>query len=422
MHLFHQGMLIDIHPYTYPFFFTVCNDTQHVQFGNHLCGISVMRSTRHIPLPVEQHIRNMMGGTEINCGYGPFGGNSRFTHNLSGPDPVRIGYLTRRIQILDDIIVFQQFSRFIGCHDNFPWGGVISDNIHRTVHDRSQCILFSRRSYQFSKTPVIYIGISQSHPQPVGKFHSQSPFHRLFNIVNGKVLKRRLRPLLCPRHRTGGKCIFSQIPHHFMKNGLWMFRKKITESDAFIVRAHFNIQTIIGTIFFGKIHGCLIIRLTNRTAFSIQRMPRLVDSRLIDHTIHLQIIHPTFYLIYFTGKRQFPSTVIQLKTGTGASDNLSASILHLIYYFIYRRRNFLLPEHDFMNSLRGRQFQFFRMTCIKRSRTGQRICYEYYFFHNDYFLISSTDESENSLNEKKNKIYRIKQFTAETFSISPCGE
>lgn len=45
-----------------------------------------------------------------------------------------------------------------------------------------------------------------------------------------------------------------------------------------------------------------------------------------------------------------------------------------------------------------------------------------YFFHNDYFLISSTDESENSLNEKKNKIYRIKQFTAETFSISPCGE
>ena len=160
MHLFHQGMLIDIHPYTYPFFFTVCNDTQHVQFGNHLCGISVMRSTRHIPLPVEQHIRNMMGGTEINCGYGPFGGNSRFTHNLSGPDPVRIGYLTRRIQILDDIIVFQQFSRFIGCHDNFPWGGVISDNIHRTVHDRSQCILFSRRSYQFSKTPVIYIGIS----------------------------------------------------------------------------------------------------------------------------------------------------------------------------------------------------------------------------------------------------------------------
>ena len=38
------------------------------------------------------------------------------------------------------------------------------------------------------------------------------------------------------------------------------------------------------------------------------------------------------------------------------------------------------------------------------------------------FYIGSTDESENSLNEKKNKIYRIKQLTAETFSISPCGE
>jgi hypothetical protein len=166
----------------------------------------------------------------------------------------------------------------------------------------------------------------------------------------------------------------------------------------------------------------LIKALTREFMEIHEKNARLVNSRLIDHTIHLQIIHPTFYLIYFTGKRQFPSTVIQLKTGTGVSDNLSASILYLIYYFIYRRRNFLLPEHDFMNSLRGRQFQFFRMTCIKRSRTGQRICYEYYFFHNDYFLISSTDESENSLNEKKNKIYRIKQFTAETFSISPCGE
>ena len=50
-----------------------------------------------------------MGSTEINCGYGSFGGNSRFTHNLAGPDPVRIGYLTRRIQVLDDVVVFQQF-------------------------------------------------------------------------------------------------------------------------------------------------------------------------------------------------------------------------------------------------------------------------------------------------------------------------
>ena len=32
----------------------------------------------------------------------------------------------------------------------------------------------------------------------------------------------------CSAHAIapGGKCIFSQIPHHFMKNGLWMFRKK----------------------------------------------------------------------------------------------------------------------------------------------------------------------------------------------------
>ena len=79
-----------------------------------------------------------------------------------------------------------------------------------------------------------------------------------------------------PSHR--GKMYIQSDPPPLYENGLWMFRKKITESDAFIVRAHFNIQTIIGTIFFGKIHGCLIIRLANRTTFSIQRMPRLVNS------------------------------------------------------------------------------------------------------------------------------------------------
>ena len=173
-----------------------------------------------------------------------------------------------------------------------------------------------------------------------------------------------------------------------MKNGLWMFRKKITESDAFIIRTYFYVQTIIRTILFRKVHGSCIISVMYRAALSIQRMPCLVNGRLINNTVHFQIVHPTICLINFTGKRQFPSTVIQLKTGTGVSDNLSASIFYLIYHLIHRRRNSLLPEHDFMNSLRGHQFQFFRMTCIKWNRTGQRTCYEYYFFHNDndYFL------------------------------------
>ena len=365
MHLFHQGMLIDIHPYTYPFFFPVCYDTRHVQFGNDLRGISVMRGTGHIPLPIKQHIGDMMGGTEINRGYGSFSSNGGLTHNLTRLYPIRIGYLTRRIQVLDDIVVFQQFPRLISRHDNFPWSSIISNNIHRAIHDRSQCILFSWRSYKLSQTPVIYIGISQSYPQPIGKFYGQGTFYRQFDVINGKALKRSLRPLLRPRHRTGGKRIFSQIPHHFMKNGLWMFRKKITESDAFIIRTYFYVQTIIRTILFRKVHGSCIISVMYRAALSIQRMPCLVNGRLINNTVHFQIVHPTICLINFTGKRQFPSTVIQLKTGTGVSDNLSASIFYLIYHLIYRRRNSLLPEHDFMNSLRGHQFQFFRMTCIK---------------------------------------------------------
>lgn len=39
----------------------------------------------------------MMGGIEINCGYGFFSGNSCFMYNFFGFDLVCIGYFIRRI-------------------------------------------------------------------------------------------------------------------------------------------------------------------------------------------------------------------------------------------------------------------------------------------------------------------------------------
>ena len=47
----------------------------------------------------------------------------------------RIDNLTCRIQILYDIIMFQQISRTVSRHDDFPRCGTIGHHIHRTIHD-----------------------------------------------------------------------------------------------------------------------------------------------------------------------------------------------------------------------------------------------------------------------------------------------
>ena len=65
-----------------------------------------MRGTRQIPLPIEQHIGDAVGGTEVNRGQSSFGSNGGLAHDGTRLHPLDgIGYLTRRIQVLHDVIV-----------------------------------------------------------------------------------------------------------------------------------------------------------------------------------------------------------------------------------------------------------------------------------------------------------------------------
>ena len=141
----------------------------------------------------------MMCCTEVDGSNSPFGGDSRFAHNLARFHPCgSIGNFARRIQILDDIIVFQQFTRFVGCHDYLPGSGIISHYIHRAIHYRSQCILFLCGGEVFGQTPVIYISICQCGPFTIREFQRKGTFYRMFDIINVQVLKESLCPLFGP--------------------------------------------------------------------------------------------------------------------------------------------------------------------------------------------------------------------------------
>lgn len=96
----------------------------------------------------------MMCCTEVDGSNSPFGGDSRFAHNLARFHPCgSIGNFARRIQILDDIIVFQQFTRFVGCHDYLPRSGIIGHHIYGAIHYRSQRVLLIGGDEVFGQAP-----------------------------------------------------------------------------------------------------------------------------------------------------------------------------------------------------------------------------------------------------------------------------
>ena len=282
--LLHQGMLVDVHPNANSLFFSVSYHTRHVQFVYYFGSVSVVRSTRQIPQPVEKHIRNVMFGTEVDCGNSPFGADGCLTHDSTRSHPFGgIGYLARRIQILDYIVMFQQLSRFLRSHYHFPRGGIIGHHIYRTVHYGSQRILFLRRSLILGKTPVVHIGIQQCSPQTAGQFQRQGALYGTFQFVDIQMLKESLRPLFRPGFRTGRQGIFRQIPHYLMEGGTRVFGEEIAESNTFIVSTHLYVKTIERAVFLGKMKCCRIITVAYFAAFTVKRFPCIIHCRCISH-------------------------------------------------------------------------------------------------------------------------------------------
>ena len=131
--------------------------------------------------------------TEVDGCNSSFGCDSCFAHNLAWFYPCGgIGNFTRRIQILDDIIVFQQFTRFVGCHDYLPGSGIISHYIHGAIHYRSQCILLVCGGKVFGQTPVVNISICQCGPFTIRPVPSASSL-RLSALSDSRLFLYPLR-------------------------------------------------------------------------------------------------------------------------------------------------------------------------------------------------------------------------------------
>ena len=144
-HLLLKSVLVDIEPYAHPVLASVGHHTRHINLWNHLRGIAVVAGARLIPLPVEEHIGDIVLGTEINVAQCCFCGKCRTAHNGSGLYPLcRIGYLAGRVQVVDDIAMLKQLGVALCRDDNLPGRGVVGHDIHGRVHRSGERTGFRR--------------------------------------------------------------------------------------------------------------------------------------------------------------------------------------------------------------------------------------------------------------------------------------
>ena len=99
IHLFLQSVLVDVEPYTDTLLLAILNDAVEVKFINNLCCIAVMTGAGHIPLPVVEHVRDIVFGTEVNGLYSELSVDAWGTHYLTRFYEIGIVDFARRVQI-----------------------------------------------------------------------------------------------------------------------------------------------------------------------------------------------------------------------------------------------------------------------------------------------------------------------------------
>ena len=144
-HLLLKSVLVHIKPDAYAVLASVGNNTRHINLWDDLCGISVVAGARLVPFPVEEHIRDMVLGTEVYVAQSRLSGKRCAAHDGSGLDPLcRIGYLAGRVQVVDDIAMLKQLGVALCRDDNLPGRGVVGHDIHGRVHRSGERTGFRR--------------------------------------------------------------------------------------------------------------------------------------------------------------------------------------------------------------------------------------------------------------------------------------
>ena len=301
-----------------------------------------------------------MFGAEVNRCDSPFGADGCFAHDSTRSHPLGgIRYFTGRVQILDNIVMFQQISRFLSGHYHFPRSSVVSHYIYRAIHHGSQRILFHCRSLIFGKAPIVRIGIQQCGPQAAGQFQRQGTFYGTLQLIDIQIFKKSLRPLFRPCFRTGRQGIFRQVTHYFVKCSTGMFGKEITEGNPFVISAHFYIKTIQRTVFLGEMECRRVIMVAHFATFTVKRFPDIIRCRCISYRVYFKVVHPTGGLYKLAlSQCHFPDAVIQFQPGTRFFYNGLSLERNLIKQTVDGGSSLLLIETYFLYAARRGQSQF----------------------------------------------------------------
>ena len=148
-----QSPLIDVEDYSdamlfgisYYFFQVQCVAVLVSMRINGYCGcIGGFVIFGTIPTAIEMNVLQVAFHGKVDQCFSSFCGQRHFTHHLSGFNPGSIFDAARRIQVQEDVVMFQYLSRFVGTHDYSPRSGIGGDVFYGAIHCRYNRILLGR--------------------------------------------------------------------------------------------------------------------------------------------------------------------------------------------------------------------------------------------------------------------------------------
>ena len=276
-----------------------------------------MARTRHIPEPVEEHVWDIVLGTEVDVLHSRLCGEGGAAHDLSRPHPfLRILDSAWRIEILHYVVVFNQLRRTVGRHYDLPGSGVVCHYVYRRVHHRFERSLMPFAMAELREAPVIIVRVKNGHPLSAGQLHRQCAFHRYGYAVDRLMHEWSLSPLLAPGHRSFGQSEVGEVVDHLMKDCGRMLREEIAESDALVVGTHLHVKAIVAFVLARHMQGSLIVSVAYCGAFSIKGCPYSIHGCTDADTVYSQHIHPRFRLSEVAfAESHLPGAVVHLHTG-----------------------------------------------------------------------------------------------------------
>ena len=189
-----------------------------------------------VPSRVEFDVLQVAFYREVNQLPGPFGRERYFAHHLARLDPPRIFDCTGRVEVQQQVVVFDQLSRLFGHHYHPPRRGERRDFVDGAVHRAGQRVGFPVGKFEFRADVIDHFGFGKRSVESARQFERQRTVGFPGPVVQRQFLVHGLGKGGEIGHRAFRQGEFCRLAGNMQVTA--SFEEQITERRALVVGAH----------------------------------------------------------------------------------------------------------------------------------------------------------------------------------------